>query len=206
MALDNPEERLEALGTPVKEGGWSIRDVIETILLTLVIYGLLSLGFQNFRIIGSSMEPNFQQGEYLVANKVIYHLRPVERGEVIIFRPPMERCAGFLPFFLPPGEKCAYIKRVMGLPGEEVEIKKGQVFINGEPLEEPYVVKGQRQRWGPTVVGPNEYFVLGDNRKNSSDSRNWGMLPRQNIIGQAWISYWPPQELGLVPHYSFASD
>lgn len=170
-----------------------LREIIETIVLTLIIYGLLSLGFRNFRVIQTSMEPNFHDGQYLVVNKLAYHLHPPERGDVIIFHPPTN----------PEKE---YIKRLIGLPGEKVEIREGYVYIDGRRLEEPYISQVNRHgSWGPSVVGQDEYFVLGDNRNNSSDSRSWGMLPHKNIFGKAWLSYWPPQEWGLVPHYIFVS-
>lgn len=170
-----------------------LREIVETIVLTLIIYGLLSLGFRNFRVIGDSMEPNFHNGQYLVVNKLGYRLHPPERGDVIIFRPP-------------PNPEKEYIKRVVALPGEEVKIEKGQVFINGRPLQETYIAHPDQRSWGPALLGENEYFVLGDNRNNSSDSRSWGMLPRKNIVGMAWLSYWPPQEWGFVPHYTFVSE
>lgn len=170
-----------------------LREIIETIVLTLIIYGLLSLGFRNFRVIQTSMESNFHDGQYLVVNKLAYLLHPPERGDVIIFHPPTN----------PEKE---YIKRLIGLPGETVEIREGYVYIDGRRLEEPYISQVNRHgSWGPSVVGQDEYFVLGDNRNNSSDSRSWGMVPRKNIFGKAWLSYWPPQEWGLVPHYIFVS-
>lgn len=181
------------------EEGWDrwadvksfLREIVETIVLTLIIYGLVSLGFRNFRVIQTSMEPNFRDGQYLVVNKLAYRLHPPERGDVIIFHPPTN----------PEKE---YIKRVIGLPGETVEIREGYVYVDGRRLEEPYIVQvNRRGSWGPSIVGQDEYFVLGDNRSNSSDSRNWGMLSRQNIIGKAWLFYWPPQEWGLVPRYTF---
>lgn len=169
------------------------REILETIVLTLIIYGLVSLGFRNFRVVQTSMQPNFHDGQYLVVNKLAYRLHPPERGDVIIFRPPTNP------------EK-DYIKRVIGLPGETVAIREGYVHVDGRRLEESYIAQvNQRASWGPSVVGQGEYFVLGDNRPNSSDSRSWGMLPRENIIGKAWLSYWPPQEWGLVPHFTFIS-
>jgi len=169
-----------------------LREIVETIVLVLIIYGLLSLGFRNFRVIQTSMEPNFHEGQYLVVNKLAYRLHSPQRSDVIIFHPPAN----------PEKE---YIKRVIGLPSEEVKIEKGQVFINGHPLKETYITYPGQGSWGPAIVGQDEYFVLGDNRNNSSDSRSWGMLPRENIIGKAWLYYWPPQEWGLVPRYTFVS-
>jgi signal peptidase I len=171
---------------------WILREIVETAVLTLVIFFLVRLAFQNFRIEMQSMEPNLHEGQSIIANKLVYHLHPPERGDVIVFHAPAN-----------PGKD--YIKRVVALPGEEVRIREGQVYVNGARLEETYATRPSNSSWGPEVVGELEYFVLGDNRNYSSDSRNWGMLDRDAIVGKAWLSYWPPQEWGLVPHYSFVS-
>lgn len=169
-----------------------LREIVETAILTLVIFLLVRLAFQNFRIEGHSMEANLHHGQFLIVNKLVYYLNPPERGDVIVFHSPGNPRKDF-------------IKRVVGLPGEEVEIVDGQVFINGVRLEETYISRDGTRSWGPEVVGEFEYFVLGDYRSNSSDSRSWGMLDGNAIIGKAWISYWPPQDWGLVPHYTFVS-
>jgi signal peptidase I len=169
-----------------------VREIVETAVLTLVIFLLVRLAFQNFRIEGYSMEPNLHHGQFLIINKLVYYLHPPERGDVVVFHSPQNPRKDF-------------IKRVVGLPGEAVEIREGQVFVNGVRLEETYITQDSERSWGPEVVGAFEYFVLGDNRTNSSDSRSWGMLDGDAIIGKAWISYWPPQHWGIVPHYSFAA-
>jgi signal peptidase I len=169
-----------------------VREIVETAVLTLVIFLLVRLAFQNFRIEGYSMEPNLHHGQFLIINKLVYYLHPPERGDVVVFHSPQNPRKDF-------------IKRVVGLPGEPVEIREGQVFVNGVRLEETYITQDSERSWGPEVVGAFEYFVLGDNRTNSSDSRSWGMLDGDAIIGKAWISYWPPQHWGIVPHYSFAA-
>jgi len=169
-----------------------LREVVETAVLTLVIFFLVRLALQNFRIEGHSMEPNLHDGQFLIINKLVYYVHPPERGDVVVFHSPGNPRKDF-------------IKRVIGLPGEEVEIGDGQVFVNGVQLEETYITRRGHRSWGPEVVGEFEYFVLGDNRNNSSDSRNWGMLDGEAIIGKALISYWPPQDWGLVPHYTFVS-
>ncbi len=169
-----------------------LREIVETAILTLVIFLLVRLAFQNFRIEGHSMETNLHHGQFLIVNKLVYYLHPPERGDVIVFHSPEN-----------PGKD--FIKRVVGLPGEQVEIRDGQVFIDGVRLGETYISSAGRRSWGPEVVGEFEYFVLGDNRGNSSDSRSWGMLDGNAIIGKAWISYWPPRDWGIVPHYTFAA-
>ena len=172
------------------------RDLFETLLLTLIIFLLIRTVVQNFRIEGSSMEPTLHPGQYLIVNKFTYRwLHPPQRGDIVVFEYPRAPNRDF-------------IKRVIGLPGERVEIRQGRVYINDHPLEEPYLPKLGSYSWGAQVVGEDKYFVLGDNRNNSSDSHSWGMLPGTNIVGKAWISYWPPQYWGLIRNsrYSFASS
>jgi signal peptidase I len=169
-----------------------LREIVETAILTLVIFVLVRLAFQNFRIEGHSMEANLHHGQFLIVNKLVYYLHPPERGDVIVFHSPENPRKDF-------------IKRVVGLPGEDVEIREGGVLVNGVRLEETYISNVGNRSWGPDVVGEFEYFVLGDNRSNSSDSRSWGMLDGNAIIGKGWISYWPPRYWGIVPHYTFAA-
>jgi len=169
-----------------------LRETLETLLLALIIFfGVKEFILQNFRVEGQSMEPNFHTGQYLIVDKISYRLHPIERGDVIVFVPPKEANRDF-------------IKRVIALPGERVEIRQGRVLINGKLLQEPYIKVSWNYTYGPQVVGDNEYFVLGDNRNNSSDSRMWGLLPKKNIVGKAWLSYWPPQQWGLIPRYVLA--
>lgn len=172
--------------------GAALRELIETLVLTLVIFLIIRFAVQNFRIEGSSMEPNFHDGQYLFVNKLIYMFQSPQRGDVIVFVPPTSSSRDF-------------IKRVIGLPGERVEIRSGTVFINGEPLIENYPLNPGSYSAGPIVVPPDEYFVLGDNRNYSSDSHSWGTVPIKKIIGKAWFSYWPPQMIGFVPDYSYAA-
>lgn len=131
-------------------------------------------------------------GQRIIVNKVVYLLHPPERGDVIVFR-------------LPGNLGTDYIKRIVGLPGERVEVQDGVVFINGKPLEEPYV-ENPGFYSGTWILGENEYFVLGDNRTNSSDSRNWGVFSGDNIVGKAWLCYWPLEDWGMVRHYAFAES
>jgi signal peptidase I len=172
--------------------GGALRELIETLILTLVIFILIRFAVQNFRIEGYSMEPNFHDGQFLIVNKLIYMLRPPERGDVIVFIPPNNTTRDF-------------IKRVIGLPGDRVEIANGKVYVNGEMLDEPYPLNHGTYSASPVTVPPEEYFVLGDNRNNSSDSHSWGTVSAKKIIGKAWIVYWPPQAMGLVPTYSYAA-
>jgi len=141
---------------------------------------------QPFFVRGASMTPNFDNGQYLVVNEINYRFEKPERGQVIIFKYPLN-----------PSQY--YIKRIIGLPGETVEIKNGQVFVyNTNTLEEidldesDYLPQGRTTKGNIKVeLNQEEYFVLGDNRQASSDSRQWGVLPRENIIGFVWIRAWP---------------
>ncbi len=172
--------------------GAALRELIETLVLTLVIFLLIRFAVQNFRIEGYSMEPNFHDGQFLFVNKIEYMLHPPERGDVIVFVPPNNSSKDF-------------IKRVIGLPGDRIEIVNGRVFINGEELIETYPLNAGSYSMGAVTVPPDEYFVLGDNRNYSSDSHSWGPVSVKKIIGKAWISYWPPQMMGVVPTYSYAA-
>jgi signal peptidase I len=171
-------------------GGRSLlREALETILLTLIIFLALNTATGRFQVRGSSMEPTLHDGQYLVISKLTYWVHPPERGDVIVFRPPNN-----------PADD--YIKRVVGLPGEQVEIRDGAILVEGALLEEPYIANPGSYS-GTWKLEDKEHFVLGDNRNNSSDSHSWGVLPQENIVGRAWLCYWPPEEWGLVAHYTF---
>lgn len=173
--------------------GNAARELVETVLLTLVIFFMIRFAIENYRIEGYSMEPNFHDGQFLLVSKIQYLVSPPQRGDVIVFRYPLN-------------PKKNFIKRVIGLPGEKVEIRAGKVFVNNVRIPERYPFNFADYDWGPVTVGSEEYFVLGDNRPESSDSHSWGMLPTKDIIGKAWVSYWPPNEWGIVPHYSYAAN
>jgi signal peptidase I len=139
------------------------------------------------------MEPNFHQGERIIVNKVSYHSSGPQRGDVIILNPPFE-------------SPIPFIKRVIGLPGETVEIRDGQVFIDSIPIDEPYLFPEPPQNhkdYGPQELSDDEYLVLGDNRNVSDDSRSFGPIKRDNIIGKAWFIYWPPSKWGVIKHYRY---
>lgn len=173
--------------------GNAARELVETVLLTLVIFFMIRFAIENYRIEGYSMEPNFHDGQFLLVSKIQYLVSPPQRGDVIVFRYPLN-------------PKKNFIKRVIGLPGETVEVRAGKVFVNNVRIPERYPFNFADYDWGPVTVGSEEYFVLGDNRPESSDSHSWGLLPTKDIIGKAWVSYWPPNEWGIVPHYSYAAN
>jgi signal peptidase I len=192
--LPPPPEALASPKPSIWQGlGTALRELIETLILTLVIFLLIRFAVQNFRIEGYSMEPDFHDGQFLFVNKLLYLFRPPERGDVIVFVPPNNSTRDF-------------IKRVIGLPGDTVEIINGSVYVNGGKLEEDYPLNPGSYSSPPVIVPPEEYFVLGDNRNYSSDSHSWGTVSVKMIIGKAWISYWPPQLVGIVPDYSYAAS
>ncbi len=192
--------------------------MVETAILALAIFLAVRAVVQNFRVEGSSMDPTYATGQYVLVNKLLYqrvnlaplaralpflHLdgeerylfRGPRRGEVIVFHPP-------LPSTPSSGER-DFIKRVIGLPGEHVLIRDGRVYIDGQELVEPYLRNVQTHcgsQWCDVVLGPDQYFVMGDNRGNSSDSRLWGPVSGDKIIGKAWFVYLPFADFGPAPN------
>ncbi len=166
-----------------------LREIVETALLTAIIFLVVNAVIGRFRIESVSMQPNLYEGEYVIVDKISYTLSTPQRGDIIVF------------------EKTGQpdlIKRVIGLPGDTVEVRNQQVFVNGVALKEPYIANPPNYAFGPVQVEPGRYFVLGDNRSNSSDSHVWGTIPADTIVGRAWIIYWPPPNWQIVPHYSYA--
>ncbi len=168
-----------------------IKEIAETIFLALVLVFLIQLVIRNFRVDGQSMEPNLHHGQYLMVDKVSYrlpfNLRPPQYGDVIVFVPPRQPDKDF-------------IKRIIGLPGDTVEVTKGVVYVNNQLVGNTYQARLDKFSMPALVVPADEIFVMGDNRPNSNDSRNWGTLKIGKIVGRAWISYWPPETWGLIPN------
>lgn len=177
-----------------------VREVIQLVLLALVIFFALHFLVQSFRIDGTSMEPNLQNSQFILVNKTAYWFGDPQRGDIIILSSLDE-------------PKVDRIKRVIALPGETIEIKgDGTVYITrpgetiGRPLEEPYITHHSGKYFPPQTVPLEHYFVLGDNRSVSYDSRAWGTVPRDNIIGKAWLIIWGIGDWGRVPNYPLAID
>ena len=167
-----------------------VREIVETALLTAIIFLLVNAATGRFKIDGSSMEPNLHNDEYVIVDKVTYLLGKPQRGDVVVF-------------YLE-GQPKDYIKRVIGLPGETIEVSNGAVYVDGQPLDEPYVTPSN-VTYPRRQLGEAEYFVMGDNRGNSSDSRSFGPIRLSSIVGRAWIVYWPPTDWAIVPHYTYAA-
>ena len=218
--------RAETVVVSRRQRVWSVtvREVVETLLLAVLIFLAVRASMQNFRVEGASMEPSLQNNEYLIVNKLSYATidlgifdwlpfydagdNPVRhlwtspgRGDIIVFHAPTNPSKEF-------------IKRIIGVPGDVVEIDRetGRATLNGQVLDEPYI-RGDttcRASCGPWVVPERSYFVMGDNRRNSSDSRQGWFVPEGNIIGKALITYWHDgsPDLDLAPNHdvSFISE
>jgi signal peptidase I len=174
------------------------RDILETVVLIVVVYTLVNLSTVRASLEGPSMQPNFFAGQIIVVNRFAYYFAKPARGDVVVLHSPRDECK----MAQPDDTNCEdLIKRVIGLPGELVQINRGRVYINGSLLDEPYVVKGFCETCdGSWKVGPDQYFVLGDNRNNSMDGHSFGPISRDLIVGEAWIRYWPPQDASVIPH------
>ena len=159
-------------------------DILETLLLSVVLFFLINAVSARIRIDGSSMEPNLHHGEFVIVSKINYRFSEPERGDIVVFDFPRNITQ-------------EYIKRIIGLPGEQVVIEEGKLFVDGVQLFEPYLKMEPRYE-GVWVVPEDTLFVLGDNRNNSSDSHTWGMVPMDNLIGEALLVYWPPSSWGLI--------
>lgn len=160
----------------------------------LLLLAVLLRGFvvRPHLIISNSMEPTLTGGDRLVVDLLSYRFHPPRAGDVVIFQPPPELVrSGHL-------REHASIKRVIALPGQEVRVRDGQVFVDGVPLQEPYIAAAPGYQWGPARVPADMLFVLGDNRNVSSDSHVWGVLPRRQVTGRAWLRFWPPARVGAL--------
>lgn len=162
-------------------------DVLETLFLTIVIYAVLSTFIGRYKVLSVSMEPTLHEGQYLLISKQTHKIWPLKRGDVVVFRYPRN-------------PKKNYIKRVIGLPGEKVKFRNNGLYINDELLSEPWLTRQTQGASGEWQLGEDEYFVMGDNRNNSSDSRAWGPVDSRLIIGKALLCYWPVKCWGLIQH------
>jgi signal peptidase I len=165
-------------------------DILETIVLSVLLFVAINAISARIRVDGFSMEPTLQSGEFVVVNKLAYKLGEPQVGDVIIFQYPRD-----------PDQE--YIKRVIGTPDDHVKIENGMVYVNGVLLNEPYIAAqpAYQNEW---TIPDNTIFVLGDNRNNSSDSHTWGPVPIEYVIGKALFVYWPPERWGVVEHVSAA--
>lgn len=159
-------------------------DTIETILLALVLFLAINALSARVRVENVSMQPTLKPGEFLLVNRVAYRFGNPSIGDIIVFHAPG-------------ASNTDYIKRVIGLPGDQVTVSDGIVYVNNQPLYEPYIAEAP-QYTGSWDIPADHYFVLGDNRNNSSDSHMWGFIPRDDIVGRALFIYWPLSEMTIL--------
>ena len=186
------------------------REILDAVGLSLVVFILIQTSMQNFKVEGASMSPTLESGQYLIVNKLAYvnvdfvrlsklipiwlvkdnsNVRSPIRGEIIVFRFPDPN---------PNNRKRDFVKRVIGIQGDKIAISNGVVSVNGEPLYEGYLRFRDAFNLDERVLQEGHYFVLGDNRTGSNDSRAWGAVPEENILGKVWSVYWPPSDWGVL--------
>lgn len=199
--IDSNSEQLnnfEVENNPAKDFLYFVFDLLKTGIIVFVIaFSLRYFAVQPFIVDGESMMPNYVNNEYILAEKISYIAKEPHRGDVTVFR-------------YPGNPNVSYIKRIIGLPGETVKIENDKITIfnsknpEGVVLKEDYIpaenitlATGTTNGAFEEKIGPNEFFVLGDNRQHSSDSREWGLLPRSNIIGRAWLTLMPANKFGI---------
>jgi signal peptidase I len=184
-------QQAAAAATPNRSTASSLlREFFEVVVLAAILYFGISFAIQAVHVEGLSMFATLDDNDYLIANKIDYRLHPPQRGDIVILRPPTNNSQDF-------------IKRIIALPGERLLIRDGVVYINGHKLDEPYLPEAWTQfnNWGGdngTVMPPNDYFVMGDNRNRSQDSRSFGPIGRDRIDGKAWFRIWPLDHFGNI--------
>lgn len=188
METTQPEVQIPAESQPQQTDNWKrfLLDILETVILAVVLYFGINAISARVRVDGLSMNPTLQHGEYVLVSRLSYKTGVPARGDIIVFSFPMD-------------QKQDLIKRVIGLPGETIEIRSGEVLVNGAKLDEPYIAQSPVYN-GTWTVGEGQLFVLGDNRNDSKDSHQWGLLPIENVIGKALLIYWPPPDWKLINH------
>ncbi|HVB62738.1 MAG TPA: signal peptidase I [Ktedonobacteraceae bacterium] len=164
------------------------REIVETVALTLIIFVVIHFAVQSYRISGPSMQPGLQNNEYVLVNKIAYIFHPPERGDIIVFHYPLDTTRDF-------------IKRVIGLPGDTITVNSNTVWVDGVKLNEPYVSAESNSEGQTWKVPQGDYFVMGDNRPISDDSRTWGFVPQSDLVGKVVLLYWPISGFKLINTY-----
>lgn len=180
--LGEPIEKDKNKSSPIK----FLVDVLETLIWAVIIFVVINAVSARIRVDGASMEPTLHNGELIIINKLAFRLGEPQRGDIIVFHYPRD-----------PSQE--FIKRIVGLSGDQVTITDGNIYVNGQRLDEPYISISPNYL-GSWVVPENQLFVLGDNRNNSRDSHEWGTLPMDYVIGKALFIYWPINTMGIVLH------
>jgi len=185
------ERAAGAAGSERSAASSLLREIAEVVVLAVILYFGISFAVQAVHVEGLSMFATLDNDDYLIANKIDYRLHAPERGDIIILRPPTNNSTDF-------------IKRIIALPGERLLIRSGSVYINGHKLDEPYLPEEwvNQNNWpedpNGEVIPPNQYFVMGDNRNRSQDSRFFGPIGRDRIDGKAWFRIWPLSSFGSI--------
>lgn len=193
-----PGEAPAGLPRPALARAGVIRELLSTLALVLAIFSLVELAIPRFIVDGPSMQPNFGDGQFLIISRMQYIFSTPQRGDIIVFNVPGA-----------PASDPPLIKRVIGVPGDVVEIRDRLVYVNAVQLYEPYInepcneYRCADRRW---ELGTDQYFVMGDNRNHSNDSRSFGPIDSSHIIGEAVIRYWPPQAWGIVTQINFPDN
>ncbi len=174
-------------GRPRNDGMQALRTGVRDLAFALLIIVFVLFVYQPVKVEGGSMEPGLEDQERIFINKLVYRVETIDRGDIVVFRYPRD-------------PRKSFIKRVIGVPGDRVRIVSGHVFVNGQALAEPYVPDEffDSRSCSEIVVKPESYFVMGDHRSASNDSREFGPVPRANIYGKAVFGYWPMEKLGTV--------
>jgi signal peptidase I len=193
----NTDPEIEPVEPTRKRSAWLgfTWEILQTLIMAIILYFLIDTVVGRVRVENISMQPTLHEGEFVLVNKLAYRLGDYQRGDIIVFHYPRN-----------PEED--YIKRIIGLPGDVVSVGNGQVNVNGQVLEEPYIAAAPEYTSSWTVPD-GQIFVLGDNRNQSSDSHSWGFVPGANVVGRALIIYWPLEELRIlneVPGVSAANE
>ncbi len=188
LETTQPEGQAESQSPAQEKVNWGrfTLDIIETLVLAVILFLGINAISARVRVDGFSMRPTLEDGEFVLVNKLSYHFSEVQRGDIIVFHFPMN-----------PDEEL--IKRVIGLPGDRVAVQAGQVFVNGQLLNEGYIAAAPVYS-GEWIVADGHLFVLGDNRNDSSDSHSWGLLPFDKVVGKAILIYWPPPMWEVIKH------
>ncbi len=173
-------------------------DLAETLTIGASFFLIVYLFFmQPHQVNGRSMYPTFNSGDYLLTNKIVYRTGEPQRGDIVVFHAPEEASC-------PTGTGCDFIKRILAVPGDTIALHDNAYYVNGEALAETYIpsdfktLPGKFIEGRTVTMGPNEYFVSGDNREYSSDSRVWGPIGKEDIVGKAFLRYWPTSEFGWI--------
>ena len=165
------------------------REIVETVALTILIFVVIHFVIQSYRVEGPSMLPGLQTNEYVLVNKEAYLFHAPERGDVIVFHYPLDTTRDF-------------IKRIIGLPGDTITVDETHVWVNCVLLKEPYISTPANTLGHSWKIPLNAYFVMGDNRPVSDDSRDWGCVPKGYIVGKAVVVYWPLTDWQIINNYS----